>query len=87
MHVDSIIRTPWHKLPISILMKSREQKVYRKIHCLSCGMPIGDITDQVLMLSDSSTPVAELHPDHMGVIEVHCPRHTCKQYFRYEFTR
>lgn len=79
------IRTPWHQMPITVVMKATQQKVYRKMHCVNCGMPIADITDRIVMMFDGVTPFEQLEPDQFGIIEVHCDRHICKQYYRLEF--
>lgn len=78
------IRTPYNQQPITIVLKAVRQKVFRQLHCLECGMPIADITDKVLMTFDGDTPIATYEPDRMGLIEIHCNRHQCKQYYRME---
>lgn len=85
MNDYSIIRTPYHQQPITIVLKAIKQKAYRQLHCLECGQPIADITDKVLMTFDGDTPVQTYEPDRLGLIEIHCPRHQCKQFFRMEF--
>lgn len=84
MSPSTYFRTPHHQQPITIVLKALKQKVYRQLHCLECGQPIADITDKVLMTFDGETPVETYHPDRIGLIEVHCPRHQCKQYFKLE---
>lgn len=78
------LRTPFHQQPITIVLKATAQKVYRHIHCFECGMPFADITDKVLMAFDGDTPLTSYEPNHLGLIEVHCPRHQCKQYYKME---
>lgn len=84
MYPATVIRTPYHMLPITIVLKAIKQKVYRQLHCLECGQPIADITDKVLMTFDGDTPMETYSPDRIGLIEVHCNRHQCKQYYRME---
>jgi hypothetical protein len=84
MNPNTLVRTPWHQLPITIVMKAVKQKMYRQLHCMNCGMPIADITDRVLMTFDGETPVEQLSPDRFGLIEIHCNRHVCKQFYRIE---
>lgn len=78
-------RTPYSQLPITLLNKALEQKYYRQLHCIECGWPLAEITDKVIMLSDSGTSFEKLLPDAIGLIELHCKRHNCKQYYRMEF--
>lgn len=79
--------TPYNQQPITVLIKAVKQKVFRQLHCLECGRPFLDITDKILSVSDSVTPIEQLNPDEVGIIEAHCSRHDCKQYYRMEFAR
>jgi hypothetical protein len=63
-----------------------KQKVYRHLHCMECGMPIADITDKVVMAYDGATTFDSLIPEAIGLVEIHCPRSSCKQFFRMEFS-
>lgn len=84
MSPTAFVRTPYHMLPITIVLKAIKQKVYRQLHCLECGQPIADITDKVLMTYDGDSAIESYSPDRIGLIEIHCPRHQCKQYYRME---
>lgn len=81
MNQQTRIRTPLHRQPITLAFKALQQKVYRHLHCMECGMPFLDITDKVLIASDAETPVEQLRPNELGVVTIHCPRHQCKQYY------
>lgn len=84
--LNVVTRTPYSQLPITLINKAMEQKYYRQLHCLECGWPIADITDKVLViLSDTGTVIEKLLPNAIGLIELHCKRHDCKQYYRMEF--
>lgn len=85
MHVDTIIRTPWHQIPISIVNKAMNQKVYRNLHCSECGWPLAQITDKIVVISDHNVEIEKLIPDAIGLVETHCQNHRCKQFFRMEF--
>jgi hypothetical protein len=80
-------RTPYNELPITVVSKAVRQKSFRQLHCIECGLPIADITDKVVVLFDDVTPVEKLVPDVMGIVEIHCGRHHCKQYYRLEFSK
>lgn len=80
-----ITRTPYNEQPITVVMKATRQKVFREAHCWECGMPIAEITDKIVTVFDGVTPLIQLEPDRMGIVELHCNRHTCKQYYRMEF--
>lgn len=82
---SSTVRTPYHKQPITIVMKAIRQKTYRKLHCYECGQPFADISDKVIIAFDGETPVSRYEPDRIGMVEIHCTRHQCKQYYRMEF--
>lgn len=85
MNYNSVIRTPYHQLPVTLLNKAMHQKMYREQHCTECGMPIAEITDKIITVFDGNTPIEKLIPDVIGIVEIHCKRHTCKQFFRMEF--
>lgn len=85
MYPNTLIRTPYHELPITIVNKAMRQKTYRQLHCLECGQPIADITDKIVVVIDGETVIEQLEPSRIGIVELHCPRHQCKQYYRMEF--
>ena len=78
-------RTPYYELPITLVQKATRTKVYRKLHCLECGMPFAEITDKVVAILDFASPLAEMSPDGLGVVACHCPRKICQQRYRFEF--
>lgn len=80
-----ISRTPYNELPITLVMKAVRQKVYRNLHCFECGMPIAQITDKIVVAFDGDTEIARYEPDRIGVVDMRCDRHTCKQHYRLEF--
>lgn len=80
-----LVRTPYHQLPITIVNKAMQQKVYRPLFCIECRWPLAEITDKIVIVSDGSTVVEHLRPDGIGLVEMHCPNHRCKQYYRMEF--
>lgn len=77
--------TPYNELPITLAIKATRQKVYRELHCMECGNPIAEITDKVVFAFDGETEFERLEPNRIGVVNLHCKRHSCKQYFRLEF--
>lgn len=81
----STLRTPYHQLPITYVMKAVKQKMFRQLHCIECGWPVADITDKVVMIYDGDIPVDRLEPSLIGIAEIRCHRHQCKQYYRLEF--
>lgn len=87
MNSDTLIRTPYHQLPITLINKAMKQKMYRQLHCTECGWPIVDITDKIITVFDGATPIEKLIPDDIGIVETHCKRSNCKQYFRMEFAK
>lgn len=85
MHPDSLVRTPYYQLPISLVNKAIRQKVYRPLFCIECRWPLAEITDKVVIVSDNSVIIEQLIPDRIGMVEIHCSNHRCKQYYRMEF--
>lgn len=77
--------TPYNEQPITVVLKSMKQKVFRQAHCWECGMPVAEITDKIVTVFDGVTPIEQLRADTFGVVEFHCKRHACKQYYRMEF--
>lgn len=78
-------RTPYHQLPITLVRKSIHQPMLRQLHCLECGWPIADITDKVVVVFDGETMIDRIVPNAIGITEVYCHRHQCKQRYRLEF--
>lgn len=85
MSPGAVVRTPYHRQPITLVFKAVKQKIYRQAHCLECGQPFADITDKIVTVFDGETELGQMSPDKLGIIEIHCPRHQCKQYYRMEF--
>lgn len=80
-----IVRSPYSQMPITLINKAVRQKYMRQLHCMECGWPIADITDKVVMAMDGNTQIGDLPINSIGIVEIHCPRHTCKQFYRMEF--
>ena len=81
----SVIRTPSYEMPITLVQKAMHHKLYRKLHCIECGIPFAEVTDKVVAILDFASPIAEMHPDGFGVVACHCPRKICQQRYRFEF--
>lgn len=81
MNSDALIRTPYHQLHISLVLRALDRKVYRDQFCVECGQPFIAISDKFVTILDSSMPL-ELMRTGDRVIEARCKRHTCKQYYR-----
>lgn len=80
-----MFRTPYNELPITLINKAMQQKVFRQLHCQECGYPTCDITDKVVIVYDGGVMIEKLIPDAIGLVEVMCHRHQCKQHYRMEF--
>jgi hypothetical protein len=78
-------RSPYYQVPITLSLKSISQKFLVDLHCLFCGMPFIQVSDQVVMVSDAFSDPASFGAGEFGPATVHCKRHTCKQRFRVEF--
>lgn len=85
MQIDTLIRTPYHQLPITIVNKAMRQKVYRTLFCVECKWPLAQITDKIVIVSDGGMEIQQLMPDNIGLVEMHCQNGHCKQYYRMEF--
>lgn len=85
MRIDTPVRTPYHQLPITIVNKAMRQKVYRPVYCVECKWPLAEITDKVVIISDGDISLEHLIPDALGIVDIHCSNHRCKQYYRMEF--
>lgn len=83
--IEALRRTPYNEMPQTYVLKAVQQKVFRQLHCIECGWPLADITDKVIVTFDGNTPVEKLIPDRIGLVEIHCKRHQCKQFVRLEF--
>lgn len=83
MNSSSVIRTPYNQMPISLVLKSIDRKLYRDQYCLECGHPFMAISDKYVAMYDGGIPVDKLR-ESQKVIEARCKYHYCKQYFRVE---
>lgn len=79
------LRTPFSDLPITLVYKAVQQKAFRNLHCMECGIPIAQISDKVVMTYDAANDMKRYEPDQFGVVEIRCDRHVCKQRYRMEF--
>lgn len=78
-----ITRTPYHQLPISLILKSIDRKLYRDQFCIECGHPFMAISDKYARIYDGSVPI-ELLRLNDRVVEHRCSFTQCKQYYRVE---
>lgn len=85
MNDYTIIRSPMNQLPITLINKAIRQKVHRHLHCIECGKTIAEITDKVVIVSDGMTTLEQLRPDEIGIVDIQCKYHNCKQMYRMEF--
>lgn len=77
-----LARTPYHTMPITLVLTTLTQKVYRRLFCMECGKPFLDITDKVASATEGVEPLDQMQPNEKGFIEPHCHNHLCKQYYR-----
>lgn len=76
-------KIPYAELPITLVLKSTNRKVYRDLYCLECGHPFVAISDKIISLIDVVTPMELLQPNEM-VVEARCRQRYCGQYYRFE---
>jgi hypothetical protein len=76
-------RTPYNQLPITLVLKSIDRKLYRDQFCIECGHPFIAISDKYITIQDGSTPIETLRTEQR-VQEARCSYHYCKQYYRVE---
>ncbi len=81
MNVDTLIRTPYNQMPITLAYKSIDRKLYRDQYCIECGHPFISISDKYITITDATTPIEMLRTDER-VSEARCRYHYCKQYYR-----
>lgn len=84
MDISTTIRTPYHQLPIALVLKAIDRKLYRDQYCLECGHPFMSISDKFVSIHDGGVPIDQLRTESKGVIEARCKYHYCKQYYRVE---
>lgn len=80
-----MLRIPYNELPITLVNKAMQQKVFRQLHCMECGQPFAEITDKIVVVYDGGIMIEKLLPDAIGLIDIMCHRHQCKQHYRLEF--
>lgn len=78
--VSTTIRTPYNQLPITMIYKSIDRKLYRDIFCLECGHPFMAISDKIVTVFDNNIPIDSLREDER-LIETRCKYHPCKQWY------
>lgn len=81
--IEISTRTPYNQLPISLVLKSIDRKLYRDLFCLECGHPFVAISDKVIQIYDANVPVDKLR-ENEKVVEARCRYHYCRQYYRLE---
>lgn len=85
MNEYTVIRNPLNQLPITLVNKAIRQKLRRPLHCLECGKTLCFITDKVILVADIPDDVSRLVPDAIGIVDIQCQQHVCKQQYRLEF--
>lgn len=83
MNSNSFIRTPYNQMPISLVYKSTDRKLYRDQYCIECGHPFMAISDKIIAIYDGANPIEYMRGDEK-VSEARCKYHYCKQYYRLE---
>lgn len=78
MNINTTIRTPYNTIPMTLVLKSVDRKVYRDIHCMECGKPFIAISDKFISIIDAAFPV-QMARGGERVIEGRCSSHYCKQ--------
>ncbi len=81
--IGTTLRTPYNQLPMTMILKSTDRKMYRDLYCVECGHPFVAISDKVVAILDSNTPIDQVRAD-VKVIEARCRFHYCKQMYRLE---
>lgn len=77
-------RSPYYQLPLTLSLKSLSVKYLATLHCLFCGMPFIEVSDQPVLVSDAVSDVQSFGAGQPGPQTIHCKRHTCKQRYRME---
>lgn len=76
-------RAFYNELPISLVYRSLNRKLYREQHCIECGHPLMNISDKYVAIIDGNIPV-DLLREHERVLEARCRHSICRQYYRIE---
>lgn len=79
----SFSRTPWNQLPIALVYRSLDRKLYRDQYCIECGHPFMSISDKYVSVIDGNLPIDKLRTEQR-IIEARCRHSRCQQYFRVE---
>jgi len=83
MQISVSIRTPYNQLPIALIYRATDRKLYRDQFCIECGHPFMSISDKFVAIHDGGVPIDLLRADQ-AVLEARCKNHYCKQYYRVE---
>lgn len=76
-------KVPYNTLPINLIYRSIDRKLYRDQFCIECGHPFMAISDKYVAIIDGNVPV-DLLREHERVLEARCRFHPCKQHYRVE---
>lgn len=71
---------PYNTLPITLVYRSIDRKVFRDQFCIECGHPFIAISDKYVTIIDSATPVQILR-GHQRALGARCRHTDCKQHF------
>lgn len=80
MNKDTLIRTPYHQMHITLALRSVDRKVWRDQYCTECGRPFIAISDKFVSIIDAAFPV-QMARGRERVLEARCGNHYCKQYY------
>jgi len=81
MNPNIRVRTPYNQMPILMVYRSVERKLYRDQYCLECGHPFMAISDKFYSVQDGGVAIDHLRTGDK-VVEARCKSHNCKQYYR-----
>lgn len=81
MNIDSMIRTPFHTMPIALVYASIDRKVWRDQYCIECGHPFIAISDKYISIQDGGLAIDTLRSGDK-VLEARCKDSRCKQRYR-----
>lgn len=76
-----VAETPYNTLPITLMMQSLEQKVYRHYFCIECGHPFMSVSDKAIMIVDDGAPVETLERGE-DMHSAECRYSRCRQRYR-----
>lgn len=81
MRPNTNVRTPYNQMPILLVFRSTDRKMYRDQYCLECGHPFMAISDKFFSVQDGGVPIDKLRETEK-VFEARCKSHYCKQFYR-----